>query len=274
LAPEHKNGRCRFHGGFDLTGAQPGNRNAVIHGLYSRTLQRCSPKCPNWTHCPLAMPQVAELPPAKAPTCPYEATQYQTALTDTLECAAHLACSNNLDHHTAHTIAMLQVMMNRAATTLSNASLIDATETLTKDQIKETLKPSAALTAFLRLSSEYRRYLGLFTKRLNFTASFYVSKSCAKRQHHDYSLTPEDQAKLQPFPNDYLDTAKYHLSEALRYTDTKTPFTHKQNNTKVDDVTGNYRKAFSLAPELLPQCLTDPKHSPFLNHYPHAQTPY
>ncbi|HPO17486.1 MAG TPA: HGGxSTG domain-containing protein, partial [Candidatus Hydrogenedentes bacterium] len=29
LAPEHKNGRCRFHGGFDLSGAQPGNRNAV-----------------------------------------------------------------------------------------------------------------------------------------------------------------------------------------------------------------------------------------------------
>ena len=27
LAPNHANGRCRFHGGFALTGAQPGNNS-------------------------------------------------------------------------------------------------------------------------------------------------------------------------------------------------------------------------------------------------------
>lgn len=37
LGSSHSSGRCRFHGGFDVTGAPEGNRNAVIHGLYSRT---------------------------------------------------------------------------------------------------------------------------------------------------------------------------------------------------------------------------------------------
>jgi len=30
LAPNHENGRCRFHGGFPLTGGQERNRNAAI----------------------------------------------------------------------------------------------------------------------------------------------------------------------------------------------------------------------------------------------------
>jgi len=171
-------------------------------------------------------------------------------------------------------MAMLQVMMTRAATTLSNASLIDATETLSKDQIKETLRPSAALTAFLRLSSEYRRYLGLFNKRLNHDPYFWENHACAKRQHHDFSLTPEDQAHLHPRQNDYLPLAQGHLNEALNCIDTRTPFDHKQNTTRKNDATVLYRKAFSFAPELLPKCLKDPNHAPFLNHYPHAQTPY
>jgi len=35
-APRHANGRCRRHGGFKRTGAQPGNKNAIVHGLYSQ----------------------------------------------------------------------------------------------------------------------------------------------------------------------------------------------------------------------------------------------
>ncbi len=53
-ASDHPSGRCPFHGGFDLTGAPPGNRNHVIHGLYSRRLRPCTPNCPHWENCPLA----------------------------------------------------------------------------------------------------------------------------------------------------------------------------------------------------------------------------
>ncbi len=51
---DHPSGRCQFHGGFDLTGAPPGNRNAHIHGLYSRRLRPCTNACPHWENCPLA----------------------------------------------------------------------------------------------------------------------------------------------------------------------------------------------------------------------------
>jgi hypothetical protein len=53
-ASDHPSGRCQFHGGFDLTGAPPGNRNAHIHGLYSRRLRTCTPDCPLYQTCPCA----------------------------------------------------------------------------------------------------------------------------------------------------------------------------------------------------------------------------
>ena len=46
LMSSHASGRCRFHGGFDLTGAPEGNRNAIIHNLYSRRLMPCGTHCP------------------------------------------------------------------------------------------------------------------------------------------------------------------------------------------------------------------------------------
>ncbi len=53
LVSTHDSGRCRYHGGFDLTGAPEGNRNAVLHNLYSRRLMPCGPHCPVWKSCPL-----------------------------------------------------------------------------------------------------------------------------------------------------------------------------------------------------------------------------
>ena len=60
LSSDHASGRCRFHGGFALTGAPKGNRNAVLHGLYSRRLQVCGPHCAQWETCPLAGEDVVE----------------------------------------------------------------------------------------------------------------------------------------------------------------------------------------------------------------------
>ncbi len=82
LSPNHENGRCRFHGGFDLTGAPKGNRNGVIHGLYSRRLRQCSAGCPQWGSCPCAGEEVREIPAPDRPQCPYERLEYNTALTD------------------------------------------------------------------------------------------------------------------------------------------------------------------------------------------------
>ncbi len=63
LGSSHPSGRCRFHGGFNLTGAPMDNRNAVMHGLYSRRLQICGTHCARWQSCPLAGPDVLKLEP-------------------------------------------------------------------------------------------------------------------------------------------------------------------------------------------------------------------
>ena len=33
--------RCRFHGGAEQSGGQPGNRNALKHGRYSAKVMAC-----------------------------------------------------------------------------------------------------------------------------------------------------------------------------------------------------------------------------------------
>ena len=38
---DHASGRCLHHGGVESAGAPEGNRNADVHGLYSRRLTDC-----------------------------------------------------------------------------------------------------------------------------------------------------------------------------------------------------------------------------------------
>jgi len=105
LRSNHDNGRCRFHGGFPLTGAPQGNRNAVIHGLYSRRLKVCDARCPLWDQCPCAGPDVQATPAPDRPICPYEQTEYNTALTDALARVATKPQPDPLDRHLAHNLA-------------------------------------------------------------------------------------------------------------------------------------------------------------------------
>ena len=74
--PPPDNGRCRFHGGAAGIGAPLGNRNAIIHGLYSRRLQRCGKHCPVWQWCPAAGKDVLALAPNERPLCVYEKEEY------------------------------------------------------------------------------------------------------------------------------------------------------------------------------------------------------
>jgi len=80
LASTHPNGRCRFHGGHPRIGGQPGNTNAVIHGLYSRRLRQCNDTCPMWRMCPFAGADVMVLSERKRPVCAYEREAYAMAM--------------------------------------------------------------------------------------------------------------------------------------------------------------------------------------------------
>jgi hypothetical protein len=202
LKPNHKNGRCKYHGGFDLTGAQPGNRNAVIHGLYTRGLTRCGEKCPMWESCPCASEDVAQLPATERPICPYEKTQYDAAVTDALPRVPKTVCSqpHPLYRHVAHQYALLQVMMTRAGAALAlsaDSNPLTTSGEGASGQQKSQLKGGCPhLTAFLRISAEYRRYLKLVEveERQGLTETDLLEHR--RRAGHDVSQEPEHQVEL------------------------------------------------------------------------------
>ena len=70
LGSNHPSGRCRYHGGHSRVGAPLGNRNAIIHGLYSRRLQQCGDHCTLWQTCPMPNKDIEALPTRNAPTAP------------------------------------------------------------------------------------------------------------------------------------------------------------------------------------------------------------
>jgi len=216
LGSNHENGRCRFHGGFDLTGARHGNRNAVIHGLYSRRLKVCDARCPRWDECPCAGPDVDALPPAERPTCPYEQTEYNAALSDALARAATKFRPDPLDRHIAHTFALLQVMLDRAAIALRNGPLVDEVTASSAAYTMASSKPSAHLEAFLRITAEYRRVAALLTPRNPVEPAPEQVLDRNWQTVADTKLTPEAAVEMHREPFSIDPEAKRYVRQAVR----------------------------------------------------------
>jgi hypothetical protein len=134
-------------------GAQPGNQNALRHGLYSRRLQRCGGHCAMWAHCPYAGDDVLALPKAERPACVYEREEY-----DALIAESETSCP---DPPVRHHVALLQVLMGRAGHALSVQGLTQCTAVSSSNYNLVATKVSAALDAYLRLVGEYRRFLAM-----------------------------------------------------------------------------------------------------------------
>jgi len=149
---KHSSGRCTHHGGNHLTGAPEGNENARIHGLYSRRLQRCGERCVMWDACPFAEDDLIDIPLSNRPNCVYEQTEYDRLIDH------YAAKGETADLHLAHTVALLQVMVSRAASALSLDGFTETTRATGADYSMESSKMSAALQAFLRLAREHRQY--------------------------------------------------------------------------------------------------------------------
>ena len=203
-SPTHENGRCPHHGGFDLTGAPKGNRNAVIHGLYARRIQTCGTHCPNFATCPLGKNRpggpVTNMPEHERPRCPYEQAEYNATLNDAI---FRTNCTRNADPlalHLAHDIATLRVMATRSLAVLANSSFIETNEAQSDTYHATTTKPATALTAYLRISAEFRRYLELLETE-NPTqpcgSPEYVLRA-TQYQQNDTSLHPDDQIQDTP----------------------------------------------------------------------------
>ena len=226
LEPNHENGRCRFHGGFDLTGAAPGNRNAVIHGLYSRRLRTCTHHCPMWRECPCAGPDLRQVPETDRPTCPYEQTEYNTVLTDALTRSSITLGQDPMGLHLAHNVALLQVMLTRAAAGMRDDPMIDTLTTVRTTETRgenptnstnETFyqRPSARLQAFLRVSAEQRKYLALLDadKSLRLSVGDHLNRTL--RTHADASLDPDHAQLMHPDACVLLNETQRHIVQAI-----------------------------------------------------------
>ncbi len=246
LEPSHENGRCRFHGGFDLTGAQPGNRNATIHGLYSRALQRCERHCTVWKTCPLSGDDVCKWPMSETPTCPYETTLYQVAVSDGLARLDTHASIDPMHRHLVQQTALLSVMMQRAAVAMSERQIVDVTVVTGEKYQMNTKKVSPFIQAYLRLSSEYRRYLNLLEKKDCRPTNTEIGNQ-DKRNKVDTSLAPEDQAELDTTRRVAHTRAKWLVDDAEDDRRRKDP-----NRAK-----SQLRAAIELAPEIA-DALADP----------------
>ena len=215
LQPNHENGRCKFHGGFDLTGAQPGNRNAVIHGLYARGLRVCGPECPLWNQCPCASEEVEKLPGPERPTCPYEATEYETAVTDITAYADIGIESDPMRRRMVHEAALLQVMMSRASVALRDAPLIVDTGARGESYENLSPKPNPLLEAYFRISREHRNCLKWLKDHKECGFSDEGLAEFQRRATSDASLTPEDQARLDTTENLAEHRAKELMASAV-----------------------------------------------------------
>ncbi len=158
MGSKHESGRCPHHGGFDLTGAPKGNRNAVVHGLYSQRLGVCGRHCPMWRRCPMAGDHVLGLEPKERPLCPYEQQLYEVAVTDELgEVASWGDSGSPLDRHIAHEGALHRVMLWRAAAAMAETPLIESHPQRDNERPSHD-KVHAYTEAYLRIAREQDRW--------------------------------------------------------------------------------------------------------------------
>jgi hypothetical protein len=173
-ASEHASGRCTHHGGNPFVGGVLGNANAVRHGLYARRLKACDGACAQWEGCPYASADILELPAGQRPRCVYETLEYEAVVASYLPSEESAAGAGGgaapsvwdmptpqvaagVNPYLVHTLALLQVMVSRAAAALGGGGLCETVAATGEHYQMESTKVSAALEAFLRLSREYRQ---------------------------------------------------------------------------------------------------------------------
>ena len=171
LESTHESGRCRFHGGAPNSGAQNGNANARLHGLYSKRLQRCGNHCTKWKTCPHGGDDVDALPLEKRPYCPYEVEELD-ALRE-LDRSAHERFvpleERNVNELRGkpypvyaqlfmqrENLNMLQVMISRALRVLGAQGFETETLRQTDNRFESVPKVSPAFQAYTLLMREFR----------------------------------------------------------------------------------------------------------------------
>jgi hypothetical protein len=202
----HASGRCGHHGGFDLTGAPEGNRNAIVHNLYARRLMPCGNHCPAWRSCPLGGgaadngKEMLARPPVDRPTCPFEQAEYTAVVTDAMRRTQNHH-ANAWGLHLAHQIALMTVLVSRAARFLATHPFTDTVETIQGEQRITTDKPAAALIAYEKLARELRRWTILLERSYEWiSCDPQTNTHHAQRQTTDTAPDPDSLAVTAAYP--------------------------------------------------------------------------
>ncbi|MCX5771155.1 MAG: hypothetical protein NTZ09_12925, partial [Candidatus Hydrogenedentes bacterium] len=104
------------------------------------------------------------IPLSRRPICPYEQAQYNTALADALDLSCAVGRIHPFAIHIAHNIAILQVMLGRAATEMRNANLVSETRAQSDKYTFNHEQVRPHITAITRIGGELRKYLAFLAK--------------------------------------------------------------------------------------------------------------
>ena len=127
-----------------------------------------------WKECPFAADDILELDAKQRPICVYEQLEYDALVQqyipsedkppdsvfsgETTAWKKSQKFSAKPHLHLVHTVALLQVMMSRAAAVVSTERFTEKTSASGENYSMESSKVSASLEAFLRLAREHRHY--------------------------------------------------------------------------------------------------------------------
>ncbi|MCH8205364.1 MAG: hypothetical protein IID09_09375 [Candidatus Hydrogenedentes bacterium] len=131
--------------------------------------------------------EILRLPLADRPICPYEQTEYNTAVTDALQ---RLSGSRigAYGRHIVHMLALAQVMVSRAGLALREAQFTESVEVRSDNYNMTTTKVTAALSAYEKLERAWRRLLNDFERRYSPWGDYEADAVYEQRIQSDYDL--------------------------------------------------------------------------------------
>ena len=137
--------------------------------------------------------EILALNPADRPICPYEQTEYNTAVSDALQSVPDRR-TRAYARHVAHQLALAQVMVTRAGLALREAEFTKVTVVTGEKYHMTTPKIAPALAAYEKLERAWRRLLMHFDRSyFNHSESPVEEELNNRRSQSDSPLDPDTQ---------------------------------------------------------------------------------
>ena len=121
---------------------------------------------------------------------------FNAALTDVRAKLAAKPHTDPMEQHVACEVATMRVLLMRTAAALANKPVVDVTVVTAEKHHMTTAKPGAYLQAFMRVSSEHRRYVQLYGLTEVVPLPDPVVREQDRCAQSDTSLLPEDLEQL------------------------------------------------------------------------------